>query len=223
MTVVAAVVPMRHDSERVPGKNYRQLDGRPLFHHILQSLLASPLLGAVYVDTDSPIISADVEASFPSVRVLERPQNLRGGMISMNDVLLNDVQRIEADYYLQTHSTNPLLTTESITRAIDAFLEATADHDSLFSVTRLQARLWTPSGEPVNHDPSRLERTQDLAPLYVENSCLYIFSRASLEKNGSRIGERPMLYELPASEALDIDEEDDFHLVDSLVTLRTPR
>jgi CMP-N-acetylneuraminic acid synthetase len=141
-------------------------------------------------------------------------------MVSMNDVLLNDVRRVDADLYLQTHSTNPLLRESSVTRAIDEYLEADPRPDSLFGVTRLQSRLWDANGAPVNHDPRRLVRTQDLPPIFEENSCLYLFSRESLEKHGSRIGSRPMMFELPRDEAWDIDDETDFRTAEALYELR---
>ncbi len=125
-------------------------------------------------------------------------------------MLLHDVTQVEADYYLQTHSTNPLLRTETITRAIERFLDNYPAYDSLFGVTRLQTRLWDEVARPVNHNPAILLRTQDLSPIYEENSNLYIFTRDTLEERHNRIGERPLLFEIDRLEAWDIDEELDF-------------
>ena len=157
--------------------------------------------------------------AFPNVEVVERPPHLRDGLVPMNEVLLNDVRRVGADLYLQTHSTNPLLREESVTRAIDMLL-ADPEHDSLFSVTRLQTRLWDGEGEPINHDRNVLARTQDLPPVFEENSCLYLFTRESLERHGNRIGERPILFELPREEAWDIDEDVDFRVAEALYAAR---
>jgi CMP-N-acetylneuraminic acid synthetase len=220
---VVALVPMRHDSERVPGKNYRPFDGRPLYHHVVGSLLACPSITTVVIDTDSDVIAADAAVAFPQVRVIDRPGHLTDGRIPMNDVLLNDVSQVAGDYYLQTHSTNPLLMPETIEAAITTFLRAVPRHDSLFSVTRLHKRFWTEDGRPMNHDPSQLLRTQDLPPVLEENSCLYLFSRAGLEKHGSRIGERPLPFAIPSEEAWDIDEEVDFLVTEFLYQHRARR
>jgi CMP-N-acetylneuraminic acid synthetase len=217
---VVGLVPMRHDSERVRGKNYRPLDGRPLFHHVVDALLASGRVDEVVIDTDSPLITEDVAATYPDVTVLERPEALRGGHVPMNDVLIHDVQQVEADWYLQTHSTNPLLTPETIRRAVDAFLGARGEHDSLFSVTPLYTRLWTGEGAAVNHDPNVLLRTQDLPPIFEENSCIYIFSGANLIGRHNRIGERPLLFQMDATEAWDIDEELDWKIAEVLYAER---
>jgi CMP-N-acetylneuraminic acid synthetase len=216
MTRIAAFVPMRHESERVKGKNYRSLGGRPLYHHIVLSLLACAEIDEVVIDTDSPLIAAETESTFPDVRVLARPEHLLGGEIPMNDVLLNDVEQVEADLYVQTHSTNPLLRAGTIQRALETFLDTRDSHDSLFTVTPLHTRLWTPDGGAINHDPNVLLRTQDLPPVMEENSCLYVFDGATLRERGNRIGHRPLLYPLDPHEAWDIDDELDWMIVEAL-------
>ena len=215
---IVALLPMRHTSERVPGKNYRPLAGKPLFHHILGTLLSCPEIAEVVVDTDSPVILKGVEESFPQVRLLERPEHLRAGDIPMNEILLHDTSQIEADLYLQAHSTNPLLRAPTVSGAIKTFLSAYPAYDSLFSVTRWQTRLWDALARPVNHNPAILLRTQDLPPVYEENSCFYIFTRQTLVDRRNRLGERPMMFEVEAAEAWDIDEELDFEIVNYLMT-----
>ncbi len=213
---IVALVPMRHSSERVPGKNYRNLAGKPLFHHIIEALRACPEIGQVVVDTDSPKIMAGLEEHFPDVVRLQRPERLRDGMIAMNEILLHDTEQVPADYYLQTHSTNPLLRSETISGAIQAFLAARPAYDSLFSVTQLQTRLYDQHGAAINHNPKELLRTQDLPPVYEENSCIYIFNRETLVRRNHRLGDRPMMHTIDASEAWDIDVELDFLVVDFL-------
>ena len=213
---IVALVPMRHNSERVPGKNYRSFGGRELYHHIIETLLDCELIDEVVINTDSPIIMEDASERFPQVRLIERPEHLRDGNIPMNDVLLYDVTQVEADFYLQTHSTNPLLSTETTTRAINLFLDNCSSYDSLFSVTRIQTRLWDAQAKAINHDPAILLRTQDLPPIYEENSCLYIFTRDTLEIRHNRIGKRPLMFEIDAEEAWDIDNETDFRIAEFL-------
>ena len=218
---IVALVPMRHHSERVPGKNYRPLAGKPLFHHILDTLLLCPEINRIAVDTDSPPIIESLSKDYPQVSIIERPEHLRADTMPMNEVLLHDTAQLPADLYLQTHSTNPLLRPQTISRAIQSLLEQIPAYDSLFSVTRLQTRLWDQLGRAVNHNPAILLRTQDLPPVYEENSCIYLFTRQILEIRRNRLGERPMFFEIPASEAWDIDEELDFLIADLLVKQQT--
>ena len=212
MTRTVAVVPMRHNSERVPGKNYRPLAGIPLYHHVVRMLSSVPEIDLIVIDTDSELISSDCAERFPSVQVLRRPEHLRNGSIAMNTVLLNTLEQVDADIVLQTHSTNPFLKAQTVSAALKLYSSPDDDCDSVFSVTRLQARLWDSNTSPVNHDPSVLLRTQDLAPLFVENSCFFIFTPELLRQRGNRIGPRPLMVELAPLEAVDIDTEDDFDL-----------
>jgi CMP-N-acetylneuraminic acid synthetase len=211
---------MRHTSERVPGKNYREMAGKPLYFHILTALQATPEIAEAVVDTDSPDIMAGLREHFPDVRILERPEKLRDGMIPMNDILLYDTSQVEGDYYLQTHSTNPLLKAKTISKAIQTFIQSRDTHDSLFSVTRLQTRLYDKDGKAVNHNPDELLRTQDLPPIYEENSCIYIFDRQTLKARGHRLGKNPLMFEIDPIEAWDIDVELDFLLADYLMRER---
>ncbi len=217
MTKLVALVPMRHHSQRVPGKNYRPLAGKPLYQHVIETLLACPEIGQIVVDTDSQPVMDGLRRDFPQVIVLPRPAELCGDAVSMNDVLLYDTSKVEAEFYLQTHSTNPLLRPETVSQAIQAFLADYPAHDSLFSVTRLQTRLYDQNGRALNHDPNVLIQTQDLPPVYEENSCLYIFTRENLLRRRNRLGERPLMYAIDAAEAWDIDEELDFAIADFLL------
>lgn len=213
---VTAIVPMRHESLRVPGKNYRPFAGRPLYHHVVETLLAAETIDGVVIDTDSQVITEDARRTFPMVRVMSRPEHLRDDRIPMNAVLLNTTAGLDADWFLQTHSTNPLLRPQTVDRAVAELVAAQPEFDSLFSVKPLQARFWDAAGRPLNHDPQVLQRTQDLEPLYEENSCLYLFSRASLTSTGNRIGARPKMFVMGKIESADIDDEADFLLAEAL-------
>jgi len=217
---IAALVPMRHHSQRVPGKNYRPLAGKPLFQHILETLQAVPEIDTVMVDTDSEPVMDGVQRLFPTVKLIARPKHLRADDVPMNDILLHDTAQVQADFYLQTHSTNPLLKAETISRGIQSFITNIPTYDSLFSVTRLQTRLYWQDGRAINHNPLELLQTQDLPPVYEENSCVYLFTRENLERKKHRIGDKPLMFEIDADEAWDIDEELDFEIADFLMRKR---
>jgi CMP-N-acetylneuraminic acid synthetase len=212
MSHTVAVVPMRHNSERVPGKNYRLLAGIPLYHHVVRTLAAVPEIDLIVVDTDSDFIIEDCAEHFPQVQLLRRPEHLRDGTIAMNDVLLNTLDQVAADIVVQTHSTNPFLKADTLSAALKFFEAHRREYDSVFSVTRLQARLWDAETRPVNHDPAVLLRTQDLPPLYIENSCFFVFTPELLRQRGTRIGARPYMVDMAPLEAVDIDNEEDFSL-----------
>jgi CMP-N-acetylneuraminic acid synthetase len=212
MTRLVALVPMKGHSERVPNKNLRAFNGRPLCHWVLNTLRATPEVDEIVVDTDSAEIAEETR-SFDAT-VLDRPEELRGDRVSMNDIIRHDVAHSEADLYLQTHCTNPLLRPETVSAAVEAFEER--DCDSLFSVTPLQTRLWDGDCAPINHERDELKRTQDLEPVYEENSNIYLFTEESLARRENRIGDDPAMFAMDALEAIDIDELVDFRIAEML-------
>jgi CMP-N-acetylneuraminic acid synthetase len=220
MTEIVALLPMKGHSERVTGKNLRPMAGRPLYHWIMGSLLATAAISEVVVDTDSEELADDVSANFGSVTIRERPEELRGDMVPMHDIVARFVsEHATLDHVLQTHATNPLLTSETLARAVETYL-GDGSHDSLMSVTEKRVRLFDDRGRPLNHDPEVLLRTQDLAPVYEENSNIYIASRAVVTSTGMRIGADPLLFPIDRVESLDIDEEIDFTIVKCLLERR---
>lgn len=205
---VLAILPMRGGSERVPGKNLVDLAGRPLYAWILDTLHALDGVVAI-VDTDDDDIEASVRRTHPDVRVLRRPTHLGRGETPMNAVLLNTLEQESAgDVILQVHATNPFVDAGSLQTAIDAVTPGGVT-DSAFSVSRLQARLWTADLAPLNHDPNVLLRTQDLQPWLIENSSFYAFDREVFVETGNRIGRCPRAVELSPLESIDIDVMDD--------------
>lgn len=212
---IFALVPMRHHSERVEHKNYRDFCGKPLFHHILTHLQSVDYVTDIAVDTDSQVISEGIRDHFPDVVLIERPEHLKGGKTSMNEVLLHDVSQLPGSVFLQTHATSPLLRPKTITAAIRKFANS-ENHDSLFSVTRLQTRLYAEDGQPINHNPDELLRTQDLPPVYEENSALYLFTKDSIQATGQRIGESPLMFPIDPVDGWDIDDMLDFQVAEFL-------
>ena len=223
MTSIIALIPMRHQSQRVPGKNYRPLAGKPLYQHIIETLLAVKEISKLVVDSDSPPVIEGLQRDFPQVQIIDRPEHLRLNTTPMNEILFYDTSLLEADFYLQTHSTSPLLRPETISKAIRTFLADYPAHDSLFSVTRLQTRLYDLQGRAINHDPDVLLQTQDLPPVFEENSCLYIFNRPNLARRRNRLGDQPMMFEIDPAEAWDIDEELDFAVAEFLMQQRNKK
>lgn len=203
---IVALLPMKANSERVKGKNFRVFNGKPLFRWTLDSLLSIEQIDRVVINTDARAILAD-NGLTASDRVLirDRRSEICGDSVSMNLILADDIENVPADMYLMTHTTNPLLSSGTIRAAMKAFEGAKEKFDSLFTVNKFQTRFYRADGSPVNHDPNNLVRTQDLEPWYEENSNLYIFTRDSFARTNARIGAKPMMFETPRIESFDID------------------
>lgn len=211
-----ALVPMKANSERVKNKNIREMCGMPLFYHIIKTLQKCRNVEKIVVDTDSDVIKEKLRSDFKDIIIIDRPEHLRDGLTPMNSVIAHDLTKVEGDYFLQTHATNPLLRPETIDKAIDLFLSL-QNHDSLFSVNRIQKRCYDLEGNPINHDLKVMLRTQDLPPVYEENSCIFLFTRGSFERDNNRVGRNPYLFEIDKEEAMDVDDEFDFQIVNFLI------
>jgi len=213
---ITALVPMKGHSERVSNKNIRILAGKPLFHWIMESLSKSKYIHRIIINTDSEEISKSARDNF-NVKILKRPDYLTGDMVTIQPLIAYDLKKTTGEYYLQTHSTNPLLKTKTIDAAIEQFFSQ-KEHDSLFSVTPVKTRFFWPDGSGVNHDPNHLVRTQDLNPIYEENSCIYIFSKTTNMRHKNRIGSNPIMFPINKLEAVDIDEIEDFYWAEYLLS-----
>ena len=212
------LLPMKGNSERVPNKNMRDFGGAPLYHAILNSLLNSKYVECVVINTDSETITNDAKKTFgDKIIIIDRPKEIQGDFVSMNNIISYDLSILDGEYFLQTHSTNPLLRTETINKAVEQYFEQIKKYDSLFAVTKIQTRFYDKNAKPINHNPNELLRTQDLEPMYEENSNFYIFSKEAFKNaNNKRIGLKPQIFEVNKLEAIDIDESEDFKLAELL-------
>ncbi len=212
------LLPMKGNSERVPNKNMRDFDGAPLYHAVTKSLLASKYVECVVINTDSQTIAKNAKETFgDKVIIIDRPVGIQGDFVSMNDIIAYDLSKLDGEHFMQTHSTNPLLRAETVDRAIEKYFESLNKFDSVFGVTKVQTRFYDKDANPINHNPEELLRTQDLEPLYEENSNFYIFSKESFKNSGEkRIGLKSQIFEVNKLEAVDIDEPEDFKLAELL-------
>ncbi len=210
---IVALLPMKANSERVKGKNFRDFCGKPLFRWILDTLIEVEEIDQIVINTDArEILAANGLTDTSRIMIRDRNSEICGDLISMNLVLADDVVNVEADLYLMTHTTNPLMSADTIRMALAAFQEAqaTGRADSLFTVDKVQTRFYRADSSPVNHDPDNLIPTQHLEPWFEENSNLYIFTRDSFAKTNARIGKQPMMFEGPFFESIDIDTPADW-------------
>ena len=226
MINIIALLPMKGNSERVPDKNLKSFCGRPLYHRVLDVLLQSKYITKVIVNTDSQRIKDDINSAYnENVMIHDRPKSIQGDFVSMNEIIKYDISNSEGDFYFQTHSTNPLLKVTSVDAAIEKMILFSEEdtYDSLFSVTKIQTRLYNAEGSPVNHNPEELLRTQDLPPLYEENSNFFIFTKEAFMENGNkRIGKEPYMFEIDKIEAVDIDEPQDFVIAEAIYKALNP-
>ena len=216
-----AIIPIKYNSSRIPGKNFKLMNGKPLFYYIINTLLKCKNVKHIIINLDNNHIKTQINKYFDTDKIIyyRRPQYLFGDDVSTNylikDTLLN--VDVNTDVCLQTHVTNPLLSPQTILNAIDKYSKIKNEYDSLFSVKTWYTRLYDENSKAINHDPDHLIPTQDLNPLYEENSCIYIFTKKNFMKTNRRIGQKPFLFKMTSYESQDIDWIDDFRLTEIMM------
>ena len=209
----ACFIPIKENSERVPGKNFRVLNGRKLYEYIIGHVLEADCFDDIYVDTNSREIKEYVEALGKNIKVIDRLEWLAENTANGNDLLVYHQEKFpQYDYYFQLFATAPYLTPQSIRECYD-FLLASEEHDSCFTALKNMGFYWM-NQTPINYRPGILPRSQDLQPMIEETTGLYGISREALKKYRCRIGRKPYIHFLSKFEAVDINTEQDLKLAE---------
>tara|TARA_B100000989_G_scaffold184364_1_gene138799 strand:+ start:3449 stop:4147 length:699 start_codon:yes stop_codon:yes gene_type:complete len=217
--IIKALLPMKANSERVPGKNFKEFNNKPLFKWVLDNLVEIDLIKEIVINTDARNILEGLNVHKNSkIFIRDRKPEICGDFISMNEIIYDDIENTEANIFLMTHTTNPLLEKSTIVSAINKFKKALSfkEADSLFSVNKIQSRFYDKDTKPINHNPKSLLRTQDLEPWFEENSNFYLFTKESFIETRSRIGKKPIMHITNPIESIDIDTKEDWDLAEMI-------
>ena len=207
--MITALVPIKRNSQRIPNKNFLEINSKPLFFWILDSLLNSEFVDEIVINHDDNYTVQEVSKYFNSIKFCKRPDELFGDKVSMNKIIESSLDDCTNQSIIQVHTTSPLLKTHTIDKAIKLHLDKKRD---IFSVNKLHERFYDKDLRPINHDINNLVQTQDLEPLYVENSALYIFTKENFKSNKNRINDKSDIFEISFPENIDIDNFEDFEL-----------
>jgi len=204
-----AIIPIKTNSKRVKGKNFKKIHNIPLYQIILNKVKKSNF-DEIYVDTDSKIIKKFCVKN--NIFIIDRIKKLSKDNANGNDLLNYHFKKIKSDYYFQIFITAPLLSINSINQCIK--LLKRKKNDSILNVSEIYSWFWF-NGKPVNYKPKILPRSQDAQPIIQETTGLYGISKEALKKYKCRIGKKPIFYKVSAQESLDLDNVQDF------ITLKT--
>ena len=207
----ACFIPIKANSERVPGKNLRILNGKKLYQYICEHVKEANVFDDVYIDTNSnEVAEYAVQMGF---KVIERKPELAQNTANGNDLLVyHFLQCPDYDYYFQLFATAPYMQPETI-RACFEKLTSSIEYDSCFTATEEHSFYWY-AGSPMNYRPGILPRSQDMLPVYEETTGLYGITKASLDKYRCRIGRKPYIHVVNKFEAVDINTEEDLRIAE---------
>ena len=206
-----ALIPIKLGSKRVPKKNIKPFfDGTPLMHFIQKVCLESKYIDETYIYCSDESIKDYV---LPGVKFLKRPDFLDGDHKNANDIISEFMKNVDADIYVNTHTTSPFAKTETID---DCIAHVTSgEYDSSFCAEAIRTFMWE-DGKPINFDPNHFPRTQDLPLIYGETCIAYVFKKETFQEYNRRVGIKPFIKEVGKIEAMDIDYPEDFEICDAI-------
>lgn len=208
---VVAMIPIKLNNERVPGKNIKKFsDGTPMMELIQRACLEAKLVDEVYVYCSKSEVRDYI---IDGVKYLRRPEYLDTSKVNCNDIIREFMKTVGADIYVVSHATGPFTRSESIDACIKEV--ATGKYDSAFLARRMQEFLWS-NGTAMNFDIQHFPRTQDLTPIYSEAPGAYVFTKETFMKYDRRVGIHPYIHEVSEIESRDIDYPEDFKIADAI-------
>lgn len=208
---IVALIPIKLDSKRILMKNIKPFfDGTPLMHFIQRTCLESKLIDDIYIYCSDEIVKNYI---LPGIKFLKRPKFLDSDTANANDFIREFMKTVDADIYVNVHTTSPFAKAETIDDCIEKV--ASGEYDSAFCAENIKTFMWS-NGKPINFDPSHFPRTQDLEDIYGETSIAYVFTKESFIKNNRRLGVKPFIKEVGKIEAIDIDYPEDFDIANAV-------
>ena len=206
-----ALIPIKLGSKRVPQKNIKPFfDGTPLMAFIQRACLESKYIDETYIYCSDESIK---EYVLPGVKFLKRPEILDGDDKNANDIIREFMKEVDADIYVNTHTTSPFAKSETIDDCIVHV--ASGEYDSAFCAEAIRTFMWQ-EGKPINFNPDRFPRTQDLPLIYGETCIAYVFKKDTFNTYNRRLGVKPFIKEVGKIEAMDIDYPEDFEICNAI-------
>jgi len=219
MEKIVALIPLRGGSKSIPQKNIRMIASKPLCAWVLEAAHNVLKIDEVYVSTDSYEIAAVVEKLGLGTKIIMRPEHLATDSSTTESVMLHFTEQVDYDILVTIQATSPLLRDVDLSNALELF--SSEKYDSLLSAVRVKRFYWQDNGVAINYDPTNRPRRQDFSGTLMENGAFYISKRDIVLENECRLGGRIGIYEMPEQTAVEIDEPDDWDVVEKLLQSRT--
>lgn len=208
-----AIMPIKLNNERLPGKNTKLLGNKPLLVHELDTLSTLSCVDGIYVYCSDESIKEYLPTT---VQFLQRPASLDLPTSNFTQIFESFMNRIDSDIYVYAHATAPFVTSKTMLECIEAV--QSGKYDSAFTASKIQDYLWQ-NGKPLNFEATNLPRSQDLEPIYRETSGIYVFTKDVFLTYKRRIGVNPFIKELSVKEAIDINNPEDFELAQAMLPI----
>ncbi|MBQ0127773.1 MAG: acylneuraminate cytidylyltransferase [Bacteroidales bacterium] len=222
--MVTAFIPVRGGSKSIPLKNIRPFCGKPLVWWNVEALQNCPLVDRIVVATDSPEIEQTVGSfGLDKVVLYHRSAANASDTASTESVMLEYIEAASMDpseTFMLVQATSPMTSTADFTKGLEMF--ATGEYDSILTCVRNKRFFWSEDGKSLNYDWLHRPRRQEFAGMMMENGAFYINTVAGILASGNRLGGRIGVCEMPEYTAIEIDEPDDWFMLEKLMRRHCP-
>jgi len=216
---VIAFIPVRGGSKSIPLKNIKLLCGKPLVCWNIEALEACHVVDKVVVATDSDEIWKTVESrKYKKTCLYRRSAENACDTASTESVMLEYIKYAnlpKEDVFMLVQATSPLTETVHFLGALKKYVQG--EYDSMLSCVRNYRFFWHEDGRSMNYDYMNRPRRQDFSGILMENGAFYINKVESILSNGNRLGGKIGIYEMPEYTATEIDEPDDWIILENLM------
>ena len=216
---VIAFIPVRGGSKSIPLKNIKPFCGKPLVCWNIEALESCDLVDDVIVTTDSDDIWNTVEARhYKKTTLYRRSAENACDTASTESVMLEYIhyaQLPKEDIFMLVQATSPLTEDVHFTEALQMY--GKGEYDSILTCVRNYRFFWNEDGTSMNYDYMNRPRRQNFSGMLMENGAFYINTIENILQSGNRLSGRIGIYEMPEYTATEIDEPDDWTILESLM------
>ena len=217
--MVIAFIPVRGGSKSIPLKNIKPFCGKPLVCWTIEALEKCTLVDRIVVATDSPEIECTVQAyPYNKVTIYHRLAENAADTSSTESVMLEYIDAAKPssdDIFMLVQATSPMTRAEDFAEGIEML--GSGNFDSILSCVRNYRFFWNEDGTSANYDYKSRPRRQDFAGNLMENGAFYINTVKGVVESGNRLSGRIGICEMPEFTAFEIDEPDDWTVMEALM------
>lgn len=212
-----AFIPVRGGSKSIPLKNIKLFCGKPLIYWTIKAAVETNEIDEVIVATDSVAIKNVIESfSFRKVKIYDRDKNNAQDSSSTESVVLEYLSKSNlsfTDNFVLIQATSPLLRNKDLSNGFKLLKK----NDSVLSCVRSKRFFWNEKGKALNYDYKNRPRRQNFDGYLMENGAFYINSVQNILENKNRISGKIGVSIMPEYTAVEIDEEEDWIIAESLM------
>lgn len=213
-------IPAREGSKRVPRKNMREMNGKPMISYVVEASLNSNITENMYVNTDSEEIIEYIEKTYPTLKTYKRAKELANDQASSDQFNSDVINKFNPDTLIMINPVCPLVTSDDIKNALEYYKQSDCDTLITSESTHMQTFC---DGKPVNINVNeQLAPSQDNGKITILNWAITIWEVKSfkqrMQNNGFAVlGEKREFYDIEPIKATKVSEEKDFLFAEQLL------